>query len=146
MPVAANPSLRQWWLLYAVAVASFVPTFGYYLVGEEGILVNSSLEMWQRGDWLRLWFYGGDARHGVFANWLIIPLASALDWEYAPGVVRAGERERTMFRRQGRIGRGRREHRAAFEQRNVGRAVRGVVRDLEKERLGTAVLDEAHGA
>ena len=89
MLVAANPSLRQWWLLYVVAVASFVPTFGYYLVGEEGILVNSSLEMWQRGDWLRLWFYGGDARHGVFANWLIIPLASALGWEYAPGVVRA---------------------------------------------------------
>lgn len=86
--VTAAPSARQWWLLYAVAMASFGPTLGYYLVGEEGILVNSSLEMWQRGDWLRLWFYGGDARHGVFANWLIIPAASALGWEYAPGVVR----------------------------------------------------------
>lgn len=84
-----QPTLRQWWLLYAVAVASFIPTFGYYLVGEEGILVNSSIEMWQRGDWLRLWFYGGDARHGVFANWLIIPLATALGWEHAPGAVRA---------------------------------------------------------
>ena len=83
------PGARQWWLLYVAAVASFIPTFGYYLVGEEGILVNSSLEMWQRGDWLRLWFYGGDARHGVFANWLIIPLASTLGWERAPGVTRA---------------------------------------------------------
>ncbi len=83
------PTTKQWWLLYAAAVASFIPTFGYYLVGEEGILVNSSIEMWQRGDWLRLWFYGGDARHGVFANWLIIPLASALGWEHAPGVTRA---------------------------------------------------------
>ncbi len=82
------PTARQWWLLYAAAVASFIPTFGYYLVGEEGILINSSLEMWQRGDWLRLWFYGGDARHGVFANWLIIPLAGVLGWEYAPGVTR----------------------------------------------------------
>lgn len=86
--VTAAPSARQWWLLYAVAMASFGPTLGYYLVGEEGILVNSSLEMWQRGDWLRLWFYGGDARHGVFANWLIIPVASALGWEHAPGAVR----------------------------------------------------------
>jgi 4-amino-4-deoxy-L-arabinose transferase-like glycosyltransferase len=84
-----NPSARQWWLLFAVAVASFIPTFCYYLVGEEGILVNSSLEMWQRGDWLRLWFYGSDARHGVFANWLIIPAASTLGWQHAPGVVRA---------------------------------------------------------
>ncbi|MEQ1773353.1 MAG: hypothetical protein ABL891_06165 [Burkholderiales bacterium] len=89
MPAVVSPSTRQWWLLYAVAVASFIPAFGYYLVGEEGILVNSSLEMWQRGDWLRLWFYGGDARHGVFANWLIIPLASTLGWEHAPGIVRA---------------------------------------------------------
>ncbi len=86
---AASPSARQWWWLFVVAVGSSIPTFWYYLVGEEGILINSSLEMWQRGDWLRLWFYGGDARHGVFANWLIIPFASALGWQHAPGVVRA---------------------------------------------------------
>jgi 4-amino-4-deoxy-L-arabinose transferase-like glycosyltransferase len=90
MTAAMNsPSARQWGLLYAAAVASFVPTFGYYLVGEEGILVNSSLEMWQRGDWLRLWFYGSDAQHGVLANWLIIPVASAVGWAHAPGVARA---------------------------------------------------------
>jgi 4-amino-4-deoxy-L-arabinose transferase-like glycosyltransferase len=88
-PFAAGLTASHWWLLYAVAIASFVPTFWYYLVGEEGILVNSSLEMWQRGDWLRLWLYGSDARHGVFANWLIIPLASAVGWERAPGAVRA---------------------------------------------------------
>jgi hypothetical protein len=80
--------VRQWWLLFAAAVASFIPTFWYYLVGEEGILVNSSLEMWQRGDWLRLWLYGIDARHGVFANWLIIPVASTLGWEHAPAALR----------------------------------------------------------
>lgn len=85
----SNPSARQWWLLYAVAIGSFVPTFGYYLVGEEGILLNSSLEMWQRGDWLRLWLYGVDAQHGVFANWLIIMGSSVVGWAHAPGVVRA---------------------------------------------------------
>ena len=80
---------RQAWLIYAAAIASSIPTLWFFLVGEEGILVNASLEMWQRGDWLRLWLYGLDARHGVFANWLIILLASAVGWEHAPGVTRA---------------------------------------------------------
>ncbi len=79
---------RAWWL-YAAAVASSLPTLGFYLVGEEGILVNSSLEMWQRGDWLHLWMYGVDAQHGVFANWLVILLCSVVGWEHAPGAVRA---------------------------------------------------------
>jgi 4-amino-4-deoxy-L-arabinose transferase-like glycosyltransferase len=77
-----------WWL-YAAAVASSLPALWFYLVGEEGILVNSSLEMWQRGDWLRLWLYGVDAKHGVFANWLVILVSSAVGWERAPGAVRA---------------------------------------------------------
>lgn len=81
-------SARSWWLLFVLAIASSIPTFWFYLVGEEGILVNSSLEMWQRGDWLRLWFYGGDARHGVFANWLIILVAGAIGWEHAPAALR----------------------------------------------------------
>ena len=80
---------RRAWLLYAAAIASSLPTLWFFLVGEEGILVNSSLEMWQRGDWQRLWLYGSDARHGVFANWLIILISSAVGWDRAPGVVRA---------------------------------------------------------
>lgn len=85
-----SPELtRQAWLIYAAAIASSIPTLWFFLVGEEGILVNASLEMWQRGDWLRLWLYGLDAQHGVFANWLIILLASAVGWEHAPGVTRA---------------------------------------------------------
>jgi 4-amino-4-deoxy-L-arabinose transferase-like glycosyltransferase len=79
---------RAWWL-FAAAVASSVPTFGFYLVGEEGILVNSSLEMWQRGDWMRLWLYGTDAKHGVFANWLVILLSRLVGWEHAPAATRA---------------------------------------------------------
>lgn len=79
---------RRAWLLYAVAVASSIPTLWFYLVGEEGILVNSSLEMAQRGDWLRLWFYGSDAMHGVFANWLIILVCKVIGWEHAPAALR----------------------------------------------------------
>jgi 4-amino-4-deoxy-L-arabinose transferase-like glycosyltransferase len=80
---------RAAWLLFVAAIASSVPTFWFYLVGEEGILVNTSFEMAYRGDWLHLWLYGADARHGVFANWLIIPLAGAVGWEHAPGALRA---------------------------------------------------------
>ena len=80
---------RQAWWLFAAAMASSLPTLGFYLVGEEGILVNASLEMWQRGDWLHLWMYGVDAQHGVFANWLVILLCSVVGWERAPAAVRA---------------------------------------------------------
>ena len=86
--LAQNISRRAW-LLYAAAIASSLPTLRLFLVGEEGILVNSSLEMWQRGDWLRLWLYGVDARHGVFANWLVILISTVAGWERAPGAVRA---------------------------------------------------------
>ena len=82
-------TVKQAWALYVCAVASGIPTLWFYLVGEEGILVSSSLEMAQRGDWLRLWLYGTNAVHGVFANWLVILLASVVGWEHAPGVVRA---------------------------------------------------------
>lgn len=89
-PINIAPDVARcaWWL-YAAAVASSLPTLWFYLVGEEGILVNSSLEMWQRGDWLRLWMYGVDAQHGVFANWLVILLSSVVGWEHAPGALRA---------------------------------------------------------
>ena len=66
-----NPSPiapRALWWLFAAAVASSIPALWFYLVGEEGILVNSSLEMAQRGEWRRLWLFGMDAMHGVFAD------------------------------------------------------------------------------
>lgn len=69
-------------LLFLVAALTAFGPLGFHYVGEEAILTITSLEMWQRGDWLRLWMYGGDAMHGVFANWLIIPLAAAFGWDY----------------------------------------------------------------
>ncbi len=79
---------REWLLFIVVALVSFGP-LAFHYVGEEGILTITSLEMWQRGDWLRLWMYGGDAMHGVFANWLIIPVASQVGWDYVLPVARA---------------------------------------------------------
>ena len=84
-----NPSLQRGWLLFAVAALTAFGPLTFHYVGEEGILTITSLEMWQRGDWLRLWMYGGDAMHGVFANWLIIPLAAAIGWDYVLPVARA---------------------------------------------------------
>lgn len=74
--------LPRGWLLFAVAALTAFGPLAFYYVGEEAILTITSLEMWQRGDWLRLWMYGGDAMHGVFANWLIIPLAATIGWDH----------------------------------------------------------------
>ena len=81
--------VRILWWLFAAAIASSIPTLWFYLIGEEGILVNSSLEMAQRGEWRRLWLFGMDAMHGVFANWLTIIVSNAVGWVHAPGVTRA---------------------------------------------------------
>jgi 4-amino-4-deoxy-L-arabinose transferase-like glycosyltransferase len=80
---------RQTVGLFLLAALSSFGTLGFYYVGEEGILTITSLEMWQRGDWLRLWMYGGDAQHGVFANWLVIPLASLIGWTHVLVAARA---------------------------------------------------------
>lgn len=80
---------RAMGLLFLAAALSLAGTLAFYYVGEEGILTITSLEMWQRGDWLRLWMYGGDAQHGVFANWLVIPLAALIGWEYVLVAARA---------------------------------------------------------
>lgn len=76
-------------LLFLVAALTAFGPLAFHYVGEEGILTISSLEMWLRGDWLRLWMYGGDAMHGVFANWLIIPLAALAGWEFVLPAARA---------------------------------------------------------
>lgn len=77
------------WLVYAAALASSVPTLRFYFVGEEGILAISSLEMYLRGDWLRLWLFGSNQRHGTLANWLVIAGARAVGWEHVLAVTRA---------------------------------------------------------
>src|SRR4029078_9425013 len=76
-------------MLYLVAAATFLPAIGFHYVGEEAIFPISSLEMWYHGEWVRQIFYGGNLKHNPLYNWLIIPLASAVGWEYMLGVARA---------------------------------------------------------
>ncbi len=84
-----NARLQGLLALYLVAALSSLGALAFYYVGEEGILTITSLEMWRRGDWLRLWMYGGDAQHGVFANWLIISIAAIAGWDYVLPAARA---------------------------------------------------------
>ena len=39
--------------LFVIAAATFVPTTGFYYVGEEAIFPISSIEMHHTGDWVR---------------------------------------------------------------------------------------------
>lgn len=77
------------WLAVAIAAASFLPALFFHYVGEEAIFPISSLEMWQRGDWVRQTLYGSHVQHTPLFNWLIISVASAVGWEHVLVVARA---------------------------------------------------------
>jgi len=83
--VAALPLTRPrfWWLCFGLFALSFLPSLGFYFVGEEAILPMTSLEMWHRGDWLKHTIYGLPVGHNPLFNWLLIPLASAAGWTHA---------------------------------------------------------------
>jgi len=85
---ASFPTRRRLWWLYAAAAASFLPAIFFYYVGEEAILPIVSLEMWQRGEWVRQILYGANLQHNPLTNWLLIPLASAVGWAHMLGAMR----------------------------------------------------------
>jgi len=84
---AANVRAQAW--LFAAATLSSVAAFPLHFIGEEGILAISSLEMWHHPEWLRLRFFGGAVDHGMFANWLIMPVAAAIGWDNVLPAARA---------------------------------------------------------
>jgi 4-amino-4-deoxy-L-arabinose transferase-like glycosyltransferase len=86
---ARLPSVARLQWLCALAAASFLPAIAFYYVGEEAIFPISSLEMWQRGEWVQQILYGTNIRHNPLLNWLIIPLASLAGWEQVLAVTRA---------------------------------------------------------
>jgi len=86
--VTQFPTLRRLWWLYAAAAASFLPAITFYYVGEEAILPIVSLEMWQRGEWVRQILYGVNLQHNPLTNWLLIPVASAVGWAHMLGAMR----------------------------------------------------------
>lgn len=83
----ASPHLTKylrWW--YVWAVLCFVPTLFFYYVGEEAVFTLSSLEMWQRKEFMNTVMYGtlgggGNGRPPLF-NWLVIALAQLLGWSH----------------------------------------------------------------
>ena len=80
---------RNFWRLYAVAALGLLPALFYYYVGEEAIFPISSLEMWQRGTWLKQYLYGMDVQHNPLFNWLIMPLSALAGWKHVLIVTRA---------------------------------------------------------
>lgn len=77
----SGESPRTWWLLFAVAAASFLPTLFFYYVGEESIFPISALEMWYHGEPVRRLLLGNDLQHNPLFTWLIIPLSMLFGWD-----------------------------------------------------------------
>ncbi|OGS81037.1 MAG: hypothetical protein A2Z94_04655 [Gallionellales bacterium GWA2_55_18] len=79
---------KRYWLLFAIAALSFLPTLFFYYVGEEGIFPMVSQEMWERGAWLKQYMYGMDMQHNPLFNWLIMPFSALFGWEHVLIVIR----------------------------------------------------------
>ncbi|MBI5006861.1 MAG: glycosyltransferase family 39 protein [Nitrosomonadales bacterium] len=82
------PQTKPWWILFLVAAASFIPTIGFYYVGEEAIFPIVSQEMWEQGTLLKQYLYGNDQMHNPLFNWLIMPFAALAGWEHVLAVAR----------------------------------------------------------
>lgn len=82
LPTNADLGLpRRWWLLFAIAAATFLPALGFYYVGEEAIFPISALEMWYHGEPVRRLLFGADLQHNPLFTWLIIPLSVVFGWD-----------------------------------------------------------------
>jgi 4-amino-4-deoxy-L-arabinose transferase-like glycosyltransferase len=84
---SSNYRALRWMVI--VAAVSYAPALAFYYVGEEAIFPISALEMWTNGDWIRQHMYGSNLQHNPLFNWLIIPLASAVGWQFMLPVARA---------------------------------------------------------
>lgn len=79
---------RRYWLWFALALLTFLPTLRFHFVGEEAILPLTSLEMWDHGSWITHTIYGVNVQHNPLFNWILIPLASVTGWEHGLAVSR----------------------------------------------------------
>ena len=86
MPIRKPDNLTEWLLLFGAL--SFVPTLFFYLVGEEGIYVITSMEMWHQQNWLQQLMYGADNGRPPLVNWLTMPLAELIGWSHVVIAVR----------------------------------------------------------
>ncbi len=69
------------WLLLLGAL-SFVPTLFFYLVGEEGTYIITSMEMWHQQNWMQQLMYGADNGRPPLVNWLTMPLSALIGWQH----------------------------------------------------------------
>lgn len=75
-------------ILLLLAALSFLPTLGFYMVGEEGSYTISSLEMWHSRDWLGQTIYGQHLQRPPLINWLTVPIATLTGWSHVLLVIR----------------------------------------------------------
>ena len=73
---------KRYWLLFALAALSFLPTLLFYYVGEEAIFPLVSQEMWERGFWLKQSLFGVDLKHNPLFNWMIMPISALFGWQH----------------------------------------------------------------
>jgi 4-amino-4-deoxy-L-arabinose transferase-like glycosyltransferase len=83
------PDDRRIRLLLWLAALSFAPALAFYYVGEEAIFPITSLEMWHQREWIQQPLFGASLLHNPLFNWLIIPGATLVGWEYMLPVTRA---------------------------------------------------------
>lgn len=86
MSIRKPNNLTEWLLIFGTL--SFVPTLFFYLVGEEGIYVITSMEMWHQQNWLQQLMYGVDNGRPPLVNWLTMPLAELIGWSHVVIAVR----------------------------------------------------------
>ena len=72
--------------LIFIGAASFLPTLFFYLTGEEGIYIITSLEMWHQNNWMQQIMYGTDNQRPPLVNWLIMPVANLIGPYIARGL------------------------------------------------------------
>ncbi len=84
MPTRQN---SIFWLL-ALGALSFLPTLFFYLVGEEGIYVITSMEMRHGNVWMQQIMYGVDNGRPPLLNWFTLPLTGLVGWSHAIEVLR----------------------------------------------------------
>ncbi len=75
--------------LVLLVVIGFLPTLGFYYVGEEAIFPITSLEMWHRQAWIQQPLFGINLKHNPLFNWLIIPVAALVGWDQVLQAARA---------------------------------------------------------
>jgi len=84
--IGDSERLTRW--LIVLATLSFVPTLFFYLVGEEGTYIITSMEMWHQHNWMQQLMYGADNGRPPLVNWLTMPLSALLGWSHVIFAVR----------------------------------------------------------